>query len=109
MPERRSLSLMMTPMPFLVVSRSTESSISVSAQPLMAVKGVRSSWETEEIKSFFIFSFSCSSRAMALMASHSSPISSSLVFFRWVEKSPLEICSAILRTSSIGLMTELMK
>ena len=33
------------------------STISVSPQPLMAVRGVRSSWETEEMNSDFIFSF----------------------------------------------------
>ena len=67
----------MTPMPRSYVSRSVSSiPCSVSAQPLMAVSGVRSSCDTEEIKSFFIFSAVPSSTAILLMVSHSSPISS---------------------------------
>ena len=61
-----------------MVSRSAWSTCCmVSAQPLMAVSGVRSSWDTEEMKSFFIRSAVPSSPAMSLMVSHSSPISSS--------------------------------
>ena len=77
MPESRSDSRIMTPMPRSYVSRSASSMpCSVSAQPLIAVSGVRSSCDTEEIKSFFIFSAVPSSTAILLMVSHSSPISS---------------------------------
>ena len=48
----------------------------VSAQPLMAVSGVFISWETVEMKSFFILSVELSSSAMKLMFSDSSEISS---------------------------------
>ena len=48
----------------------------VSPQPLMAVRGVRSSWETEEMNSVCIFSFWLSFRDMVLMFSTSSPSSS---------------------------------
>ena len=43
----------------------------------MAVRGVRSSWETEEMNSFWVFSARSIYRDMSLMASMSSPISSS--------------------------------
>ena len=52
------------------------SSSSVSPQPLMAVSGVRSSWDTEEMNSDFIRSLSPIFRDMSLMLSTSSPISS---------------------------------
>ena len=54
----------------------TGSTISVSPQPLMAVRGVRSSWETEEMNSDFIFSFWLIFMDMSLMLSTSSPSSS---------------------------------
>ena len=50
-------SLRMMPRPRLVCSASPAGSAdSVSAQPLMAVSGVRSSCETEEMNSCCIFS-----------------------------------------------------
>ena len=49
---------------------------SVSPQPLMAVRGVRSSWETEEINSDLIFSLLLIWEDMLLIASMSWPISS---------------------------------
>ena len=52
----------------------------VSPQPLMAVRGVRSSWETEEMNSLFIFSFWLIFRDMSLMLSTSSPSSSEYLF-----------------------------
>ena len=65
MSERRSVSRMMTPMPVSRVAWSIFSSMSmVSPQPRMAVRGVRSSWDTEEMKSFLSFSELASSSAM---------------------------------------------
>ncbi len=55
----------------------------VSAQPVMAVRGVRSSWETEEINSLWVFSAWAIFMDMSLMASVSSPISSSNFFSIW--------------------------
>ena len=52
----------------------------VSAQPLMAVRGVRSSWDTDEMNSDWVFSDWRIFRDMSLMASVSSPISSSYFF-----------------------------
>ena len=49
---------------------------SVSAQPLMAVSGVRSSCETDEINSCWIFSAWLILSDMSLMLSTSSPSSS---------------------------------
>ena len=64
-PERRSVSLRMTWMPRSTVSRFSTGSASrtVSPQPLMAVRGVRSSWETWEMNSFFTSSAFCNSSA----------------------------------------------
>ena len=56
----------------------------VSAQPLMAVRGVRSSWDTEEMNSFFSFSDCRIARDMSLMASVRSPTSSSNFFSIWM-------------------------
>ena len=55
----------------------------VSAQPVMAVRGVRSSWETEEMNSLWVFSACPILRDISLMASVSSPISSSYCFSIW--------------------------
>ena len=60
------------------------SSSSVSPQPLMAVRGVRSSWDTEEMNSDFIFSLWLIFRDMSLMLSTSSPISSVYLFSIWM-------------------------
>ena len=81
----------------------------VSAQPLMAVRGVRSSWETEEIKSFFICSAAPSSPAMSLMASTSWPISSSLALSMRTAKSPWAICRALWLSWRTGTKMERMK
>ena len=59
------------------------SSRMVSPQPLMAVRGVRSSWETEEMNSLFIFSFWPIFSDMSLMLSTSSPSSSVYFFSIW--------------------------
>ena len=61
--ESRSVSFVMILRPFVRVSLSSISLI-VSLQPFIAVSGVRSSWETEEINSFFMFSVFSSSSAM---------------------------------------------
>ena len=95
-------------MPFSVVSGSAPS-WRVSAQPLMAVRGVRSSWETEEIKSFFICSAAPSSPAMSLMASTSWPISSSLALSMRTAKSPWAICRALWLSWRTGTKMERMK
>ena len=101
---------MMTCMPFRLVSGSRSSSLSsVSPQPRMAVSGVRSSWETEEMKSFFTCSALLSSSAILLMEAHSWPISSSLWVSSRTSKSPWAICRAVRLTSPTGAMMEFMK
>ena len=78
MPERRRASLAMMPMPLRMSEASRASPfMMVSAQPLMAVRGVRSSWDTEEMKSDFMLSACLIFWDMSLMASVSSPTSSS--------------------------------
>ena len=52
----------------------------VSLQPVMAVRGVRSSWDTDETNSDWTFSASQIFSDMSLIASVSSPISSLLLF-----------------------------
>ena len=54
---------------------------SVSPQPVMAVRGVRSSWDTEETNSACIFSVWAILADISLMVSASSPISSSRCFW----------------------------
>ena len=49
----------------------------------MAVRGVRSSWDTEEMNSDFIFSFWPILRDISLMLSTSSPSSSVYLFSIW--------------------------
>ena len=56
----------------------------VSAQPVMAVRGVRSSCETEEMNSDFMLSACLMRRDMSLIASVRSPISSSYFFSTWM-------------------------
>ena len=74
----RRASETMMPMPFFTSPASrTSPFMMVSAQPLMAVRGVRSSWETEEMNSFFMLSACLIFRDMSLSASVKSPISSS--------------------------------
>ena len=107
-PERRSDSRMMTVMPFSAVTGSAPTR-RVSAQPLMAVRGVRSSWETEEMKSFFMRSAAPSSPAMSLTASHSWPSSSSLDFSTRTSKSPWAICLALALMRLTGTRMERMK
>ena len=53
------------------------SKLSVSAQPPMAVSGVRSSWDTEEMNSVCSFSLRATSSERALISSASRPNSSS--------------------------------
>ena len=72
----------------------------------MAVSGVRSSWETEEMKSFFIFSAAPSSAAISLIDSHSAPISSFLSFLTRTSKLPCAIFSAVAFSSRIGFTIE---
>ena len=81
----------------------------VSAQPLMAVSGVRSSWETEEINSFFIFSVLESSSAIWLMDTQRSPISSLLFSLMRTEKSPLAYCFVVALICLMGRTMERMK
>ena len=79
---RRRASETMMPMPFCTSWASPHLAVHavVSAQPLMAVRGVRSSWETEEINSDWVFSDCLIFMDMSLMVSVSSPISSSYFF-----------------------------
>ena len=107
-PERRSDSRMMTVMPFSAVTGSAPTR-RVSAQPLMAVRGVRSSWETEEMKSFFMRSAAPSSPAMSLTASHSWPSSSSFPFSMRTSKSPWAICLALALICLTGTRMDRMK
>ncbi len=53
-------------------------------QPLMAVRGVRSSWETEEMNSSLVFSLTLILVDISLMASTRAPISSSRFFSIWM-------------------------
>ena len=63
--------------PRLICCTSLDSSASsVSPHPLIAVSGVRSSWDTEEMNSDFIRSLSPIFRDISLMLSTNSPISS---------------------------------
>ena len=64
-------------MPRRVCWESVSSERSVSPQPEMAVSGVRSSCETEEMNSDCVFSDWLILTDMSLMVSASSPISSS--------------------------------
>ena len=109
MEESRSVSSIITCIPLRKVSGSGSPPIRVSPQPRMAVRGVRSSWETEEMKSFFTFSELLSSSAMLLMEAHSSPISSSFSTSSRTPKSPWAICLAVWPTSPMGMTMELMK
>ena len=82
---RRLPSLTMMARPWRYSSGSVISpDSSVSPQPLIAVSGVRSSWETEEINSLFIRSFWLILSDMSLIASVSCPISSSYCFSIWM-------------------------
>ena len=75
---RRSVSVPITAKPRRQYSLLGSSMLPmVSTQPLMEVSGVRSSWLTEEINSFFSRSVSARSPAIWLMVLHSRPISSS--------------------------------
>ena len=77
---RRASDTMMS-MPFRTSSGFFSSPLwMVSAQPVMAVRGVRSSWETEEMNSDWVFSDCLIFRDMSLMVSVSSPTSSSYFF-----------------------------
>ena len=68
---------MITPMPLSGIAGSVSPICSsVSPQPLIAVSGVRSSWEMVEMKSFFILSAVESLAAMSFIVLQSSPISS---------------------------------
>lgn len=58
--------------------------ISVSLQPVMAVSGVRSSWDTEETSSVCIRSVRLMASDISLMVSASSPISSLEIFWMWL-------------------------
>ena len=68
----------------------------------MAVSGVRSSWETEEMNSFFIFSVFSSSSAMKLIVSQRTPSSSSETRAIRLFKSPEAICRAAAPISRTG-------
>ena len=73
----RSVSALMTVRPRRVISASCwPRALMVSTQPLMLVSGVRSSWLTEEMKSFFIRSVSARASDIWLMVAHRRPISS---------------------------------
>ena len=85
MVERRRDSFRMMRMPRRICTGSwVGSARMVSPQPLMAVRGVRNSWETEEMNSVFIFSFWPIFRDIWLMLSTSSPSSSLYLFSTWV-------------------------
>ena len=56
----------------------------VSPQPLMAVRGVRSSWDTEEMNSVCIFSLWLIFRDILLMLSTSCPSSSVYLLAIWM-------------------------
>ena len=74
---RRCASDTMMAIPFFTSDASRTSPLySVSAQPLMAVRGVRSSWDTEEINSDWVRSAWSIFMDISLMASTRSPISS---------------------------------
>ena len=84
MVESRRASFRMMRMPRRIwAGSSVVSSRIVSPQPLMAVRGVRSSWDTEEMNSDFIFSFWPILRDISLMLSTSSPSSSVYLFSIW--------------------------
>ena len=84
-PDSRRASLAMMAMPLRTSPSSRASPLMmVSAQPVMAVKGVRSSWETEEMNSDFMLSACLIRRDMSLMASVRSPTSSSNFFSTWM-------------------------
>ena len=72
----RLASFWMTCRPFWASASRFSSYSSVSLQPLMAVRGVRSSWDTEEMNSVCIFSASPILADISLMESTSSPTSS---------------------------------
>ena len=77
MPVRRSASLEMIWMPRSESPCTAGSKAIVSAQPSMAVSGVRSSCETWEMKSVRVFSAMATFSLMRLISSLSRPISSS--------------------------------
>ena len=81
----------------------------VSAQPLMAVSGVRSSCDTRDMKSFFSFSLASSSDAMSLMLSHRSPISSLYILSIFAVKSPCAMRFEVSLIALTGLTIERMK
>ena len=79
----------------------------VSTQPLIEVNGVRSSWLTEEMNSFFNRSVSARSSAIWLMVLHRRPISSSYrVSGRRTFMLPLAIRVAVASTSPRGRTME---
>ena len=79
----------------------------VSTQPLMEVSGVRSSWLTDEMKSFFIRSVLASSSAMRLIVRHRRPTSSSYrVSGRRAARSPWAMRVAVASTSPSGRTME---
>ena len=80
---RDSLRIMRTPRRSWSMS-PLSSARSVSPQPVMAVRGVRSSWETEEMNSVCIFSLWLIFSDMSLMLSTSSPISSEYLLGIWM-------------------------
>ena len=80
MPVRRLDSRWMMSRPRRVSGASSPAPRMVSAQPEMAVSGVRSSCETEEMNSDCVFSACPIFIDMSLMVSASSPISSSYCF-----------------------------
>ena len=83
--DRRCPSLTTMDRPFWMLSGSvTSPDSSVSLQPLMAVKGVRSSWETEEMNSVCILLFWLIFWDISLMVVASSPISSSYFGSIWI-------------------------
>ena len=98
----------MTRMPLCMVSISPPA-FRVSAQPLMAVSGVRSSWDAEEMNSFFMVSVAESSSAIWLMAVQRSPISSLPEAAIRTEKSPFANFSAVALICRMGNTMERIK
>ena len=100
---RRSASLEMTCTPRRKFgSAGSRMAAMVSTQPLMEVSGVRSSWETEEMNSFFMRSVLSSSPAIWLMVSDSLPISSLYLFSIRVSRFPSAIFAAVASISPMG-------
>ena len=95
--------------PIFKVSLSVKSLFKVIAQPFIDVNGVLSSWETEEINSFFNISLFSISSAIILRLSANFSISSLVTILFLTFKFPLAICSETFINSVIGFTILLAK